>query len=52
MDGLEKSLGLQKSVPESQITNKDVYDFLTSLEGGSGNNSSQHQNNFGSGGNN
>ena len=45
MDALEKSLGIHKSyaqgVPQAQttgasVTNKDVFDFLSSLEGTSG----------------
>ena len=46
LDALEKSLGINKTaIPSSStpnVTNKDVFDFLSSLEG-SGGGSASHQ---------
>ncbi len=41
LDALEKSLGINKTPSASQsssVTNKDVFDFLSSLEGSTGSN--------------
>jgi hypothetical protein len=47
LDALEKSLGINKTaVPSSStlnVTNKDVFDFLSSLEGSGGGGSASHQ---------
>ena len=47
LDALEKSLGINKTaVPSSStpnVTNKDVFDFLSSLEGSGGSGSASYQ---------
>ena len=47
LDALEKSLGINKiAVPSSStpnVTNKDVFDFLSSLEGSGGSGSASYQ---------
>ena len=47
LDALEKSLGINKTaVPSSStpnVTNKDVFDFLSSLEGSGGGGSASYQ---------